>query len=492
MAERLWPQALLQGHRVLCVAAALCLAVALGANLPWRLDDYDQAKQAFTSFQMLNEGRWFYQSTPHDRVATKPPLVGWISAALFSTTRSWELAWRLPSLLAAIGIGFLLFRLSRDAYAPPPAVLALSAFGLNLLTPRLTTLVRTDMPLALVIFIIGALIWQKIRHAEAWQFRDRLLIFALLTAGMLIKGPVVWAFLLPGIAGYYFWRRKAEPAAFPGWWPWIASLTIFLLWVAGGVRFVAGFYDEVIVREFLGRFGGGVHRPQPLLFYFPHLLHKFAPWSVLMIGLGLMELRLGKWKWRSINISPETRWLICWSLGGLIMMSLLPSKRVDRIYPVIPPLCLLLAAQIRHRLTAAQPAQMYRWAAITLVAAVLLTGSYVIFKVGSAFRNHRDALVKFGSNVRKLANANHWRYAVISSPDEGLLLYLQKLRFVSPDRAMGEWSAGQMDALVVSATDASELLNKLGDNAQVHTRSVPQKDSDTREYVLVTKSKPKF
>src|SRR5437867_8932214 len=46
------------------------------------------------------------------------------------------------------------------------------------------------------------------------------------------------------------------------------------------------------------------------------------------------------------EMSPETFWLLCWSVGGLILMSLIPSKRVDRIFPIIPPLCLLLAAQI--------------------------------------------------------------------------------------------------------------------------------------------------
>ena len=58
-------------------------------NLPWHLDDYDQAKQAFTSFEMVERGNWFYQHTPNWWVATKPPLVGWISAAFFTVTRSW-------------------------------------------------------------------------------------------------------------------------------------------------------------------------------------------------------------------------------------------------------------------------------------------------------------------------------------------------------------------------------------------------------------------
>src|SRR5207249_2097006 len=240
----------------------------------------------------------------------------------------------------------------------------LGAFGLNLLSPRLATLVRTDMLLALVIFLIGLLIWQKIRAAGDWKPRDQIDVFVLLTAAMLIKGPIVYAFLLPGIALFHLRygevgamrgpdaaAQGSYQAVWPGWWPWVASLAIFLIWVAGGIRFQPGFYEEVVMREFVGRFGETIHRPQPLLFYFSHLLHKFAPWSVLMVAIAIIDLRSRHWRLREVfsDMSPEAFWLICWSIGGLIMMSLIPSKRVDRIFPVIPPLCLLLAAQIAPR-----------------------------------------------------------------------------------------------------------------------------------------------
>src|SRR5438552_7369921 len=290
--EQAWPDSLLQNSRTLWIIAALTMVLFLATNLPWNLDDYDQAKQAFTSFEMIKEGHWLYQRTPHERIATKPPLVGWFSAGLFELTRSWDIAWRLPSLLAAGGLSILLFRAANSAYGPIAGVIALSAFSFNLLTPRLATLVRTDMPLALVIFLIGLLIWQKIRNNEVWSFRERLWTFGLLTAGMLIKGPIVYAFLLPGIAVFQWWRRKTEAAsAWPSWWPWIASLGVFLLWVVGGIQFVPGFYDQVVVREFLGRFGETMHRPQPVYFYLPHLFHKFAPWSVLIIALAVLDAR---------------------------------------------------------------------------------------------------------------------------------------------------------------------------------------------------------
>jgi 4-amino-4-deoxy-L-arabinose transferase-like glycosyltransferase len=514
---------LLEDRRTLWIVAALIVVLFAIANLPWQLDDYDQAKQAFTSFEMVKESHWLYQHTPHERVATKPPLVGWISAALFAVTRSWEIAWRLPSLVAALALAVVLFRAAKDAYGKVAAVIAVSAFGLNLLSPRLATLVRTDMPLALVISLIGLLIWQKIREGDEWKLRDQVYVFVLLTAAMLIKGPIVYAFLLPGLALFqlraFKERRLGQPSllasAWPGWWPWLASLGIFLVWVGGGIRFQAGFYEEVVMREFVGRFGETIHRPQPLLFYLPHLLHKFAPWSVLIIGIAAVGLRSRNWRLRSVfqEMSPETFWLFCWSIGGLIVMSLIPSKRVDRIFPVIPPLCLLLAAQIApriscshgptgrssrsiepdetaHRAVATRTAlaRVYRWSAIALVLAILFTGGYTGWKVITGYRDHRNALAVFGRNLRHEAETHHWRYEVVSAKDEGLLLYLRKTHFVKPADAITEWNTGNLDALVASKEKAAVLMRDLQGAALAQLQSnVREQHQQRRGYVLITR-----
>ena len=532
---------LLEDRRTLWFVAGLTILLFAVANLPWQLDDYDQAKQAFTSFQMIKEGRWFYQQTPHEHVATKPPLVGWISAGLFEITGSWETAWRLPSFLGAIAIATLLFRAATSAYGQIPGLVALGAFGLNLLSPRLATLVRTDMPLALAIFLIGLLILEKIRAGTEWKLKERIYLFVLLTAAMLIKGPIVYAFLLPGIAinavAVALWATRAPRTArrlqiWPGppqdgfavanWWPWIASLAVFLLWVIGGILFTPGFFDQVVMREFVARFGETIHRPQPLYFYLPHLLHKFAPWSVLMIGVAIFDLASRRWRIGAAfrEMSPETFWLLCWSLGGLIAMSLIPSKRVDRIFPIVPPLCLLLASQISARrfcshgsvsrssesvdsdLTGHPPSpsygeagravdaesaatRLYRWSAAALLIAILFTGGYTIFKVASGYREHRDALVIFGRNVRHEAEAHHWRYELVSAKDEGLLLYLRKTHFIEPDQAIAEWNRGNLDALVASTEKAPALLGELRD-ASLSSLKSGKKEQGT-DYVLITR-----
>jgi len=440
----------------------------------------------------------------------------------------------LPSLIAAVALALVLFRAVKGAYGQLSAVIAVSAFGLNLLSPRLATLVRTDMPLALMIFLIGLLIWQKIRNGNEWKRRDQIYVFVLLTAAMLIKGPIVYAFLLPGIALFQWRAFKKRPRmpsgltpnltagnpsllanAWPGWWPWLVSLAIFLVWVAGGIWFQPGFYDEVVMREFLGRFGETIHRPQPFLFYLPHLLHKFAPWSVLIVAMALFHLRSRNWRLRSVfrEMSPEIFWLFCWSVGGLIVMSLIPSKRVDRIFPVIPPLCLLLAAQIAPRgscshgpvgrsLTTAESeetahravatttalAPFYQWSAVALVFAIFFTGAYTGWKVITGYRDHQNALAVFGRNVRREAEARDWRYEIVSAKDEGLLLYLHKTHFVKPFDAVADWNAGNLDALVASKEKASALMGDLKGAA------LSQLESNEREqrqegsgYVLITR-----
>ena len=268
------------------------------------------------------------------------------------------------------------------------------------------------------------------------------------------------------------------------------------------------------MREFVSRFGETIHQPQPLLFYLPHLLHKFAPWSVLMIGIAAVGLRSRNWRLRSVfrEMSPETFWLLCWSIGGLIVMSLIPSKRVDRIFPMIPPLSLLLAAQIAprncrhgptggssrsiepdetaHRAVATRTAlaRVYLWSTIALAFAILFTGGYTGWKVITGYRDHRDALAVFGRNIRNEAEAHHWRYEVVSAKDEGLLLYLRKTNFVEPADAITEWNAGNLDAVVASKEKAAVLMRDLTGAALSQLQSNEREQHHKgRGYVLITR-----
>jgi 4-amino-4-deoxy-L-arabinose transferase-like glycosyltransferase len=450
-------------------------------NLPWHLDDFDQAKQAFTSFEMVEEGHWWFQHTPGGRIATKPPFAGWISAALYGVIRSWDLAWRLPSLLPAIA---LLALLSRSAHRAAPGfplagLMAMGAFGLNLVAPRLATLVRTDMLLTLTIFVAGWLVFEKLRTGAPWTQRDRWALFSTVLISMLTKGPIVYAFLLPGLGGFYFLtrRRGERTAAWSGWWPWALPLFFFALWAGIGISLSEEFYRQVVLKEFLGRFTTGaeaVHKNQPVYFYLTHLLHKFAPWSVLIIGLAfLRNVRAAIWR------RPELLWLVCWAAGGFVVMSLVPSKRPDRIFPVIPPLCLLLPAM----LAAAGPWRARLGWGVLGVGAVASLG-YTAFSVVHAVRTDQGGLVRFGEQVRAAAAQHGWRYGLLGTKDEGLLLYLRRTRFI--EDADEQWEHGHLDALVLT----EQALKKNGDEFQPFQVSLDSgkiPDKDGRYFLIVRK-----
>ena len=462
---------------VLCV---IVLAVFATTNLPWQLEDYDQAKQAFTSLEMVQQGHWLFQHTPNGWVATKPPLIGWISALTFFVTRSWDFAWRFPSIMAALALAYLIRRGATRAYGSAAGLLAVAAFGLNLFAPRLATLARTDMPLALIIFLIGAHIWEKIRTREPWTTRDRLVAFALLTASMLIKGPIVYAFLLPGIVAYaLFVRRRGEEqvSAWCGAWPWLASLLVFALWVLVGIRTVPDFLEHVVIREFAGRFEG-THRAQPFYFYLPHLLHRFAPWSILVIFFAALARRTER-------LSPATLWLLCWSVGGIFLMSIIPSKRVDRIFPVVPPLALLLAAQLAH-LQSKHP-RAKRYAATAAIVAGLFTGGYAVAKVVPAFRQHRAAFAVFGREVRGEVAVRHLRFDVVGGEDEGMLVYLRKTEFAELPDAIAHWRAGAVNAIVAPEEAFADLTGALPDVDAARTRLSGAAGNHHRRYVFLTR-----
>ena len=209
-----------------------------------------------------------------------------------------------------------------------------------------------------------------------------------------------------------------------------------------------------------------------------------------MIGLSIVDLRSRKWKLREAvrQMAPETLWLVCWSLGGLIVMSLVPAKRVDRIFPVIPPLCLLLAAQIGSGWGNKKARQrVCLWSAIALAMSILFTSGYTFSKVITGYRDHRDALVVFGREVRREVKKRNWRYEVVFSSDEGLLLYLRKPHFIMPGRAATEWNRGNLDALVVPAKDAPGMMRQLRDAAISELKSTPRKDEQGFGYVLITR-----
>ncbi len=477
--------AALPGSRAI-LAGLLAFLVILfaAANLPWHLDNYDQAKQAYVAFEITKAGKWLTQSTPDGRSASKPPLMGWTSAALRSCGMPWDFAWRLPSFLCALAMLGILARAGGEIMGVPGAMLAAAAFGLNLLTPRLATLVRTDMMLAFFIFVVGWMICRKIREDAPWTASERWVVFAAMTAALFTKGPVIYAFLLPGIVAFALCAlpKDRRGLVWSGWWTWLIPLALFALWLGIGLASDAQFYDDVVVREFLTRFQQAARpdeRAQPLWFYLPHLIHKFAPWSLLLLALPACFPQIR----RRLRADPVIFWLLVWSLGGLLVMTFIPAKRVDRIYPVVPPLCLLVAEGMS---LVWQDRRARIAAGATIIAGLLFAGGYFLGLIPLSIHERSAALVEFAASVKRHA-ATHGiaEVRVLRSRDEGLLLYLDQLRFVPTGDGFDLWENGQPAALVMSDRTAIRFQEKFGTLTPA-LDSGPLRAKNEKRYYLLT------
>jgi hypothetical protein len=96
-------------------------------------------------------------------------------------------------------------------------------------------------------------------------------------------------------------------------------------------------------------------------------------------------------------------------------------------------------------------------------------------------------LAVFGRNIRSEAKTRHWRYEVLPAKDEGLLLYLQKTRFIAPDRAAADWNSGNLDALIASREKAAELMRQLRGATLSQLKSSRSKKEQGTDYVLIVR-----
>jgi len=113
-------------------AALLPMALVIVVRLlgPEDLDSNDQAKQALYVLDICESGRWILPREQGNLPATKPPLYAWLaSLASLAGGGPSELACRLVSAAAALGIAALVFSLAAGRWDERTGVGAAWAFA---------------------------------------------------------------------------------------------------------------------------------------------------------------------------------------------------------------------------------------------------------------------------------------------------------------------------------------------------------------------------
>lgn len=372
---RLW------GMTLLLFFAALALNLAGNGRIS--LWDRDEPRFAQAARQMLESGDWVVPKFNQDNRYDKPVLIYWLMDGAMKLFGVNEFSARFPAALAGAATVALVFGLALGmGCATGPAALAAVMTMTGALTLGVAKSATTDGVLTLTVVAMMALLWRQRRRGFSWT--RHLLLYAVLGASVILKGPPGLLVLATAVAGEWLWSARLERRGLTlprrvQWLRWAAGLAVFfavaLPWaILAWQRTHGEFFSVAIGKHVVGRSLSAMesHGGKGFLYflflpaYVPVLALGVFPWSApALLGLRRAWLRRNE---------PARRFLWCWLAPAFAVFSLAATKLPHYIAPLLPAVALMSALWLQDRKdsTAAvdQPGAAW-WRAGALLTAVL-------------------------------------------------------------------------------------------------------------------------
>ncbi|HET6317915.1 MAG TPA: hypothetical protein VFG86_15785, partial [Chloroflexota bacterium] len=271
------------------------------------LVDPDEGRNAEIAREMATSGDLIITHLAGMPYLDKPPGLFWGAALAIRLLGATPRAVRLPSALAACATLIVLGRLAArhmhrhlglrhidgalasghvDGPLAPGRTdnrFVLRAVGLLAAAPlfaALSAYVIFDMALTLCVTIVWTELAEEIRSGP--NRTRRIVMFAAVTAGLLIKGPVMIAWAVGGSLVTALLLRGREPLRWLAWWPgWLMVLGIAGGWFVLACRRYPEYPHYAFIEESLERVTtGSFHRQQPFWFVPVVLAVGALPWSL--------------------------------------------------------------------------------------------------------------------------------------------------------------------------------------------------------------------
>ena len=330
---RAWPL-------LLVLAVQVALGLFLATQVP--LVDPDEGRNAEIAREMAVHHDLVVPHLAGMPYLDKPPALFWgaaLSIAVFGPTR-W--APRLPAILAAfltlVSIGTLALRLD----SPGVAWRAMALLAAAPLFAAIGAYVIFDMPLALAVTWVWTCLARELM--EGATPRRRLAMFAAVALGVLLKGPVMLAWVVGGSFAVALLMRSREPMRWLAWWPgWLLMLAVAGGWFAAAcLRFPEyphyAFFEESFERLTQPTFD----RNQPLWFALAVLVGGAFPWSLATPWSGLWRPTGRRGPADTLpRLALASRVATGFALFALVFFTLSRSKLVTYLLPALPALAFL-------------------------------------------------------------------------------------------------------------------------------------------------------
>lgn len=337
-----------QGIRRFLIAMASAFALLrLWAIFAVPFTDTTEARYSEMARKMVETGNWL---TPQFDYGLpfwgKPPLHTWLSAAGMQAFGVTEAAARLPILLTALAVLFLVWIWVRDTVGANTALVATVLLATMAMFFGASAFVMTDMPMTLGTTLVMVVFWRAISDADGpWGYA----VFLGLAIGMLAKGPV--ALVLCGIP-ITLWLMLTWNWALLRRLPWIGGTALLMVlvvpWYLAAEIATPGFLNYFLIGEHVQRFltpgwqgdlyGSGHQEAKGTIWLF--WLMAALPWSLIPVVLLTRPKRLaGAFR------KDQSGWLLyllLWSLSPLMLFTPASNILAAYVLPGLPAAAILL------------------------------------------------------------------------------------------------------------------------------------------------------
>ena len=383
----------------------------------------DECKTIACTADVALNGSWALQRDSTGTPNRKPPLLNWLGAPVIALGLSGEWAYKVPSILAALGMvgvtvfmaGRLLGRVGEGGFhrddagiAARSAGIAVAAGAMWMSSPAAVKHAffgRQDMLFAA---LLGAA-WMACTVALESEGRRRLwwslAMWGATALAALTKGPL--ALLVPvyalaaSLLIHRSWRRFW---AIGPWWgiPLVVALPSLWVWAAWRVdpAFVEG---ELLGRELVDRVRRGTNESEPFrvltaMWRVPaHVVERFAPWGALTLASLFLAPPT---RWFRHPMAPAYLWLLLW-YAALVAFAGTAGSFTLPMAPAVIVLCAYACARF---------SSTWSWGGgrLALCAAAVAAGAvgYEAFASRGARTGLGDRLSAFAREARSLTEGD--------------------------------------------------------------------------------------
>lgn len=331
-------------HWYLLVAFTLVTFFANIGSLP---TDIMESRNIVTAREMVSDGCWLVPTMNGELRLEKPPLPTWVAGVAEMAFPRCLAAQRVAAGAMGCVWTLFLFLLVRwvclrdhpdvaDDLPVATVVVFLTCYNVVLMGRSATWDIYCHAFMMAAIYYLTRALYEE-RHC-----RQRFALAGLLMGlSFMSKGPVsFYALLLP----YLIMLVALPRPAMKGKWKW-AGLMIGVAVVVGGwwYAYLLIAHPEEVKAVMAKESGAWTHRNVRSWWYYWRFFLEMGAWALLMLA----ALAFTYWK-RHITLKREYLLSITWAVASLVLLSLMPEKKMRYLLPTLAPCSIVVACLLVH------------------------------------------------------------------------------------------------------------------------------------------------